>query len=73
MKCDFCERDMTEAESCTKNAIVDPDGDWWWAVAFGDEEDWPADGRCHDCGVAEGEPIIPDATWNAIQRPDTNF
>ena len=53
-ECEFCGRDMTEADSCTKNAIAEPTGHWFYALPYGKEDrDWQSE-RCHDCGVTEG-------------------
>lgn len=62
--CAFCEREMNEATSCTKNVILysapelDDGGDWRFAIPYGHEGrgisgDDPRDEatRCHDCGV----------------------
>lgn len=56
--CMACNRDMNETDSCDSNRRV-PIGDGMKPVEYGDEElDW-GDGRCHDCGVAEGNPHHP--------------
>ena len=65
--CAFCDRDMNDSESCTKNVILysdlstDDGGRWQFAVPFGDERRGIADEldhsdqpRCHDCGVQMG-------------------
>jgi hypothetical protein len=65
--CGFCDREMNESESCTKNVILYPDstkddgGHWLFAVPFGDERrgvvddlDRSDEPRCHDCGVQLG-------------------
>lgn len=63
-ECPFCNREMLEAESCSKNRIVyherDPNLRTVVApVAYGDETRYGASfpdvgERCHDCGVEVG-------------------
>lgn len=65
--CEFCEQEMGEAESCTKNTILFPaparadGGKWLFAIPFGEEArgiveqmDITEATRCHDCGVQVG-------------------
>lgn len=52
-ECQFCDREMLETASCTKNAI-EIDGELYEPIAYGDEKDWPTTDRCHDCGVEPG-------------------
>lgn len=53
-ECPYCGQDMNEADSCSKNIITEPNGDWFYAIPYGQEGDRPAKGRCHDCGVKPG-------------------
>lgn len=66
--CEFCDQEMHEAESCTKNMILYPDGTiqnggrFEPAIPYGEENRWDLiddelggpDARCHDCGVRLG-------------------
>lgn len=59
--CEFCGQGMNEADSCTKNAVLYPappeepiDGVYRLAVPYGEEDNWEAQERCHDCGVPPG-------------------
>lgn len=51
--CGFCDREMLEADSCTKNMIVHA-GVAHHATPYGEEEGWTTNERCHDCGVTPG-------------------
>jgi hypothetical protein len=65
--CGFCDQELNDSESCTKNVILfrdptkDDGGTWRFAVPFGDETrgitdhlDHSDSPRCHDCGVQMG-------------------
>lgn len=54
--CEYCEKEMLEAESCVKVAIKH-DGKYYEPLRFGTEDgkaDWANDGRCPDYGVKIG-------------------
>ena len=51
--CDWCEREMTTAESCTVTALHQ-DGLVVDMITWGGERGWAARARCGDCNVMPG-------------------
>lgn len=51
--CTWCEREMTEAASCTVT-VLHQQGEAIAVTKFGTERGWPRMERCGDCGVERG-------------------
>lgn len=58
-KCEYCDREMLEAESCTISQYIYGNGQVYDRIPFGDERRFgflsmEKDERCPDCNVALG-------------------
>ena len=50
-KCQWCEREMMTADSCTETEVTYPDGTKLPAIPYKTDD---PDHRCHDCGIKAG-------------------